>query len=145
MKIFRNALAGGVILTIPALVGLPAPYAPNTPAIESAALPRDVLLARLAEALETAGGMKSAAGLSTRIGLIPALAVVGALLLLLVWLVLRRRSVDKPARAPRDSRATVALDLIRGGATPGEAMVRAHVSRDAIELLVHTTMGRSFT
>ena len=138
MKIFKNALASGAMLAIPVLVEFPVLHAPAALPSGPASLPQDVLLARLAEA------MRSAEPAAPVLGLVPALAVVGILLLISLWLVLRRRPIYKPERAPRERRATIALDLIRDGATLEEARVRAHVSRDAIELLRHTTMGPSF-
>jgi len=138
MKIFKHTLVGIALLTIPLLVG--APVVPPEAVLPAGPglLPRDVLLSRLAEAL---GSVEPG---SPMMGRIPALAVAGALLLLCVWFVLRRRPIARVERPARDRRATVALDLLRGGATTAEAMVGAHVSRDAIELLRHTTIGVSF-
>ena len=137
MRLIKKFFAGLSILAIPALVEYPVTHVPAAPALETGA-PRDVLMARLTEAV-----LAAQSGVTGGMGRMPALIGLALVLGLVVWFALRRRPAQKPERLPRSRRASVALELLHTGAGPDDVMVRAHVSRDAIELLRHTTIGHS--
>ena len=137
MRSLKNAVAGVSILVIPALIEYPVTHAPAASALETAA-PREILMARLADAVLAAQG-----GASGAVGRMPALIGLAIVLMLSLWLAFRRRPAAKPERPPRSHRASVALELIQCGSGSDDVMVRAHVSRDAVELLRHTTVGQS--
>lgn len=138
MRIFRRVTAGLAIAMIPFGVGFPVALFPP-PGSDGPLLPREALMAQLTAALHAADETQRG------VGLIPALIAVGILLAAATWLALRQRPREARVRAPRASRAALALELIRRGQAPEDVIVRARLSRDAIELLRHTTMGQPVT
>jgi len=136
MRLIRNAFTGLCILAIPALIEYPVTHAPA--AVPEVIAPRDILMARLAEA-----AFAAQAGSGAALSRAPALVGLAIVLLLSFWLAFRRRPIARPERPSRSRRASIALELIQKGAGSDDVMVRAHVSRDAVELLRHTTIGYS--
>lgn len=134
MRLVKNTFAGLSILAIPTLVGYPVAHAPAA----SAPAPREILMARLTEA-----ALAAQSTATSGVGLGVALGGLTVLLIVAVWLAFRRRPVSKPQRPARISRASVALEMIQRGTTSDDVMIRAQVSRDAVELLRHTTIGHS--
>ncbi len=136
MRFFRRIVAGAAIAVIPFVVGFPVALLPM--ADSGAQLtPREALMAQVSAALRTTEESSR-----TAMGLVPALVAVVILLAGASWFALRQRPRVAPVREPRAKRAAQALELIRRGRSPEEVIVRAHLSREAIELLRHTTMGQ---
>jgi hypothetical protein len=164
MNVIRNGLVLAGVLMASLVLGsgvtpTPAPVAP-----------RDVLAEQIAEArarhasaspatggadarawLETAGrAIETGAATVAELLAHPAVgrfgpAILGAAVLGALGLVVvagRRRRVRRARpRAARHDRAARALRLMREGETPDVVVLRARLSRDAIELLRHTTVG----
>lgn len=134
MKIIRHILPGSGIVAIPLLVAFPVVVFPTT-----TATPREILMAQVRAALEAQEGMSPA------IGVTPALIAAVLLLGAVTWFVFRRRPAEPRIRLARSTRAEHAVDLLRGGESSERVMVRAQVSRDAIELLRRMTIGQPAT
>ena len=134
MKKVKTVLTLVAVLAIPAVIAYPIAHTPTGG--EGALSPRDLLMARIAEAAQAAGGT-----VSEPVGMLPALLTVALIGLFVLRLALRRPPAVKPQRPARAHRASTALELIRDGARSDEVMVTARVSRDAVELLRHTTVG----
>ncbi len=134
MRFIKSTFAGLSILAIPTLVGYPVAHTPAA----SAPAPREILMARLTEA-----ALAAQSTATSGVGLGVALGGLGLLLTISVWLAFRRRPVSRPERPARACRASVALEMIQRGTTSDDVMIRAQVSRDAVQLLRHTTIGHS--